>query len=100
MKEFNSILREISHTCKNISIIDHPFTQLCKNDGCLKEEYGRFDKSAGTPLLNDALHLGKKGLRVFAASIKTGILGRFRKQEQTRPGQPRVSIERDNHGDS
>ena len=100
VKEYNNILCEISHIHKNISVIDHPFAQLCKNDGCLKEEYGRFDKTAGTPLLNDALHLGKKGLRVFAASIKTGILGRFRKQEQTGPGQPRVSIEQDNHGDS
>ena len=97
VKELNGIIREISHSFKNVFVIEHPFDQLCKSDGCLKDDCGRFDKDAGIPLARDALHLGKKGLRLFAMSMKSSIVGKFK---HSRPGQQRVSTEPDSHGGS
>lgn len=94
VKELNNVLRDISHSHKNISVIDHPFNQLCNNDGCLKDEFGRFDKESGTPLSRDALHLGKKGLRLLAVSVKSCVMGRYKRQGQ---GQQRASAERGNN---
>ena len=48
-------LRDISHSYRNISIIYHPVNQLCNKKLCLKDEYGRFDKEAGTPFSRDTL---------------------------------------------
>ena len=93
VKELNNVLRDISHRYRNIFIIDHPTNQLCNNNGCLKDEYGRFDKEAGTPLSREILHLGKKGLRLFAASLKSSVMRKFNNQEQGQ-GQPRASAGR------
>ena len=76
VKDFNSILHEISYRHKNVYIIDKPISQLCGSNGCLKEEFGRFDRQSGSPLARDTLHLGKKGLRLFAASIKSAVMGK------------------------
>ena len=94
VKELNGIIWEISHSFKNVFVIEHTFDQLCKSDGCLKDNCGRLDKEAGIPLAKDTLHLGKRGLRLFAISIKSSIVGKFK---HTGPGQQRVSAERDNH---
>ena len=80
VKELNNVLRDIAHSYKNVSVIDHPFNQLCDNNGCLKEELGRYDKESGTPLSRDVLHLGKKGLRLLAVSIKSCLMGKYRRQ--------------------
>lgn len=88
------MLRDISHSHKNISIIDHPFNQLCNNDGCLRDEFGRYDKESGTPLSRDALHLGKKGLRLLAVSIKSCVMGKYKRQGQRQQG---TTAEQGNH---
>ena len=82
VKELNNVFRDISHSNKNISVVDHPFNQLCDSNGCLKDEYGRFDKESGTPLSRDALHLGKKGLRLLAVSIKSSVMKKYKRQGQ------------------
>ena len=55
------------------------------------DEFGRYDREAGTFLARDVLHLGKKGLRLFAMSIKSSIMGKYKKQDQ---GQRTASTER------
>ena len=94
VKELNNVLRDISHSHKNISTIDHPFNELCDDNGCLKAEYGRFDKESGTPLSRDALHLGKKGLRLLAVSLKSSVMGKYKRQGQRQQG---PSAERGRH---
>ena len=51
--------------------------ELCNSNGCLKDEYGRFDKGAGTPFSRNTLRLGKKELR-----LKSSVVGKFNSQEQ------------------
>ena len=80
VKELNCVLQDLAYSYKNVSVIQHPFAQLCNSNGSLRDDCGRFDKESGTPLARDALHLGKKGLRLFASSIKTSIVGKFKKQ--------------------
>ena len=91
VKEFNNILHDISHSYRNISIIDHPVDQLCNDRGCLKDNLGRHDKETGTPLTRDTLHLGKQGLRIFATIIKSSVMGKYKKRAQGQgEGQHRV----------
>ena len=86
VRDFNSILVDISHSYSNVKIIDHPLSELCDERGCLKPDLGRYDRELGAPLTKDTLHLGKKGLRLFAKSIKTGILGKFKSRAATSTG--------------
>ena len=38
-------------------------------NGCLPSKYGRFSRD-GTPLVNDVVHLGREGLKIFCMDIK------------------------------
>ena len=78
VKELNSMLIELSHSYRGISVIDHSWSILCDRAGCLKSELGRHDKSTGLPLDSDSLHLGKNGYRILAMNIKQGIFGKRR----------------------
>ena len=62
VRNFNSILHEISNSYNNVKIIDYPLNELCDEHGCLKSEYGRYDKENHMPLARDTLHLGRRGL--------------------------------------
>ena len=88
VRDFNSMLYDISHGNKNIHVIDHPLAELCDSKGCLKDEFGRFDLTLQTHLSKDVLHLGKKGLRIFVKTLKTNIVGKIKsstsRQEQHR----------------
>ena len=79
VKELNNIMREIAFNHKNILIVNHPFDELCNANDCLKDECGRFDKTSGTPLSQDVLHLGKQGLRLLAISLKSSIMGKYKR---------------------
>ncbi len=59
-------------------IVNQPLAELCNARGCLKDELGRYDKVAGTPLIRDALHLGKSGLRILAKVLKFSVVGRYK----------------------
>ena len=91
VRDMNNILHDIAHTHKNISVINQHVDKLCDSNGLLMDEFGRYDREAGTFLARDVLHLGKKGLRLFAMSIKSSIMGKYKKQDQ---GQPTTSAER------
>ena len=88
VRDFNSMLFDISHGNKNIEVIDHPLAELCDAKGCLKDEFGRYDKNLQTHLSKDILHLGKKGLRVLVKTLKSNIVGKVKsstsRQEQHR----------------
>ena len=69
VREFNDLLLSVTYGYSNISVIDHSvFGEK------LSEEHGRYDTVEGCPNKKDALHLGKMGLRLFAAKIKSSIL--------------------------
>lgn len=86
VRDFNNMLHDISHSYKNVHVIDHPLAELCNSQGCLRDELGRYDRESQGPLTRDTLHLGKKGLRLFARTIKSCVVGRFR-SSSTRSGQ-------------
>ncbi len=96
VREFNNILHDVAHSYKNVNVIDHPLAALCDSYGCLKDEFGRYDRVAQAPLTRDTLHLGKNGLRVFARTIKSRVIGKF-KSDSTRSGQHRAAAEQGNH---
>ena len=77
VRDFNSIIYEIAHSHKNIKIIDHPLGEYCDINGCLKDQLGRYDRELNAPLARDALHLGKRGLRLLAKTLKSSVVGKF-----------------------
>ena len=83
VREFNSILHDICHSMKNVNVIDHPLNDLCDSHGCLRGELGRYDRESNGPLTRDTLHLGKKGLRLLAKTIKSNVV----KSRAARSGQ-------------
>ena len=77
-KELNNMLIEISHSNRNVFIIEHLRSLLCNSSGFLKPGMGRFDKGKNVPLDSDSLHLGIRGIRILAKTIKEAILPRNR----------------------
>ena len=63
------MILEIVHKDKRLNIIDN-FALLSDSNGCLDDNYGRFDKETHQPYRADVLHVGIKGLRIFSSSIK------------------------------
>ena len=88
--ELNNMLIDISHSNRNVFIIEHPRSLLCNSSGNIKPSMGRFDKVKNVPLDSDSLHLGIRGIRILARTIKESILprnrGRRRYQVQGTPG--------------
>ena len=56
---------------------------LGSQNGCMPAKYGRFLRN-GTPLVNDVVHLGREGLRVFCVNIKRCIIQRGERQTEER----------------
>ena len=88
--ELNNMLIKISHSNRNVFIIEHPRSLLCNSSGNLKPSMGRFDKVKNVLLDSDSLHLGIRGIRILARTIKESILprnrGRHRYHVQGTPG--------------
>ena len=80
--ELNNMLIEISHSNRNVFIIEHPRSLLCNSSGYLKPGIGRFDKGKNVPLDSDSLHLGIRGIRILARTIKEAILPRNRVKDR------------------
>ena len=76
---FNRALVQMSYKYKNIRIIDNSVF-----GPHLSDEYGRWDSIAQRPLVSDSLHLGKKGIRMFATNIKGAIIGKSMSQSRSR----------------
>ena len=72
VNDYNSLLVAMVYNHRNIHLIEH--SELIGDRGYLKDEFGRF--SGSQPNSMDFIHLGKKGIRVFANEIKSCILKR------------------------
>ena len=66
--EVNDQIVALSKKHHNIILINNSI--FADSNGCLLPEYGRYSNP------NDILHLGRNGLRVFAANIKSYIIGK------------------------
>jgi hypothetical protein len=71
VRSFNNMILDLTYSYKNIFIIDH-----AAFGDQLSDEFGRWDKDNACANTRDALHLGKKGLRLFAAKIKSSVFKR------------------------
>ena len=85
-------MHHISHSIKNVNVIELPLGDLCKPHICLKEELGRYDRQSNGPLKKDTLHLG---LRLVAKTIKSSVV----KCRSVNSGQQRAVSNRRNHRD-
>jgi hypothetical protein len=79
VRKFNNMILDLTYNFKNIFIIDHAIfgDSLC-------DEHGRWDKANDCANTRDTLHLGKKGIRLFATKIKSSIFERGRSQARSR----------------
>ena len=71
LENFN-LLVDMAHSHRNIYLIEHP--KFSGEEGLLRDEFGRFRDGLPNPI--DILHLGEKGIRLFAQQIKYRILER------------------------
>ena len=68
------MILEMVHKNKRLNIIDN-FAILSDSNGCLDDNYGRFDKVTHQPYRADVLHVGRKRLHIFSYSIKRCVSG-------------------------
>jgi len=81
VRSFNNLILDLTYSYKNIFIIDHnAFGDQ------LSDDYGRWDKTNECANTRDALHLGKKGLRLFAAKIKSSVLRKSQSKSRSSGG--------------
>ena len=89
---FNNLILDMAYKYKYVNVIDN--AGLGGDDGCLREEFGRWDKNENCPLSIDFLHLGKSGLRILGSKIKVTVVksknNRFKKR-------PIAAAQRDHH---
>ena len=76
---FNSAILDMSYQHKNIRIIDNSIF-----GSYLSDEHGRWNAQEQRPLVSDNLHLGRKGIRLFAMNIKGSVIGRGISQSRVR----------------
>ena len=79
VREFNELILEMTYSLRNVYVIDNSLfgDVLC-------DEHGRWDTVNQRPNTADALHLGKKGMRILAKNIKSTIMGNGRNQNRSR----------------
>ena len=68
VREFNNMLLDLAHNYRRINIIET--SSVADRYGIFIHEFGRFHKRAGKYMDHDILHLGIRGLRIFAKSVK------------------------------
>ena len=66
--EMNELIVSLSKKHHNLILMNNSI--FADSNGCLLTEYGRYSNP------NDILHLGRIGLRTFATSIKSYIVGK------------------------
>ena len=76
---FNRAILDMSYQYKNIRIIDNSTF-----GSYLSDEHGRWNVQEQRPLVTDNLHLGRKGIRLFAMNIKGSVIGRGGSQSRSR----------------
>ena len=95
---FNRGILDICYKLKNTHVIDNSIF-----GGILSDEYGRWNVREQRPLTSDALHLGKKGIRMLAVNFKSAVLHKNKSQSRARfnvgRGSYRDALERGGHCD-
>ena len=79
VENFNKAILDMSYQYKNIRITDNSIF-----GSCLSDEHGRWNVEEQRPLVSDSLHLGRKGIRLFAANMKNAIIGKSKSQSRSR----------------
>ena len=73
--QFNKLLFNFISNCKHSKEVRClNFNEFVNYNGTLKEELGTWDSENSCPNKKDILHLGKKGIRMLAQSVKQSIL--------------------------
>ena len=80
VREFNNMLLDLAHNYRRINIIET--SSVADRYGILIDEFGRFDKRPGKYMDNDILHLGIRGLRIFATSVKDDVVNSRKRNNQ------------------
>ena len=84
IRDFNSMILDMTCRFNTVSVVEHSiFGSLLSN------EHGRWMPCGDAegdyvPKLNDLLHLGKNGLRLFAMSIKNAVVRKQTPQSRER----------------
>ena len=71
IRDLNNLITDMAYRHRNVSIIDNSLF-----GDTLSNEHGSYDKVNRCPNVSDAFHLGRKGIRRYASSIKTRILAK------------------------
>lgn len=77
--QFNRGILDLTYRYKNLLIVDNSLF-----GDVLSDEHGRWDFNRQQPYTADILHLGKKGIRVFALNLKNCIMGKSKSQSRSR----------------
>ena len=76
---FNRGILDICYRLKNTNVIDNSIF-----GSTLSNEHGRWNTRENRPLTTDAVHLGKKGIRMLAVNLKSAVLNKGRSQFRDR----------------
>ena len=68
---------------KNVFIIDNSI--IGDESGCMPAMYGRYLRNS-VPNVNDIVHLGRTGIKMFCMNIKKSIMNRGQNQSRDRYG--------------
>ena len=82
--DFNNLLLDMTYRLNRVAIIEHSLF-----GDVLSNEHGRWKRSdegsdTFVPNLDDLLHLGKAGMRLFASSLKQAVVNKNKSQSQVR----------------
>ena len=79
INELNREIFDLTRRMSNVSVVDNSiFGEV------LSDEYGRWDVNLRRPLVDDILHLGRKGIRTLAMNFKKSILSKGYSQSRAR----------------
>ena len=81
VSEFNNLILDMAFSLKNVFIIDNSI--IGDESGCMPAKYGRYLRNS-VPNVNDIVHLGKTGIKMFCMNIKKSIMNRGLNQSRDR----------------
>ena len=79
VRELNNYILDMAYSHNNIRVIDH--VEFHDSSNILKDDLGRFTDGRPNPI--DLIHLGRKGIQMFACEIKTCIMKRRKSNNQS-----------------
>ncbi len=97
VKEFNNMILDMSYKHRNMYVIDNAIF-----GNTLSDEHGRWNINEQRPFTADALHLGKKGIRILATNIKSSVMGersRSKSRFSAGGGKYQGAVQRPGHQD-